>query len=348
MFTVAGVPVDVTAETAAKARDAALIEGHRAAYDKLLRRLTLRRDHGRLPKLSDGQIAELVQGFEVADEKTSRVRYLARLTVRFKAGQIRGLLRGHGLTFAETRSKPILVMPVYRWAGTLLLWDNPNPWRDAWSALNWSSDVVPLILPRGDLADIADINAEQAVAGVADRLNTIAARYGAADTVVAQATRRRVGRTSAPVIDVSVARLSKIQDGPTIIDTVAGSPGASLDKVMARAVQMVAVEVEESWKRRNLLKFDHRDRLLVTAPLGSLADLVALRRQLDQVAAIVRSELVSLSRASAAFDLQFIGDAQQLRLALAQSDLNLSQDETGWVLRFSTAKTGPQGPTARQ
>ena len=42
-------------------------------------------------------VSELVRDFEVADEKTSAVRYLARMTVRFREDAVRTLLREHGV-----------------------------------------------------------------------------------------------------------------------------------------------------------------------------------------------------------------------------------------------------------
>ena len=88
-FEVRNVVVDVTAETATAARAQALAEGQIAAYRSLMERLTLRADRGRLPDLERSEITALVKDFEVAKEKTSAVRYIAWLNVRFKAEDVR-------------------------------------------------------------------------------------------------------------------------------------------------------------------------------------------------------------------------------------------------------------------
>ena len=83
VFSVRDVAVDVTAGSATNARKTALTNGQRKAFLSLLKRLTLRINHGDLPSLSDSRIAELVSGIEVSDEKTSSVRYLAKITYGF-------------------------------------------------------------------------------------------------------------------------------------------------------------------------------------------------------------------------------------------------------------------------
>ena len=115
------------------------------------------------------------------------MRYLATLRVRFKRAAVRRLLRQANVPFAETASKPVLIVPVFRRAGALLLWDQANSWRHAWAALPPSDGLVPIILPRGDLADVNDIGPEQALRSDEARFEAIAGRYGAGDILLAAA-----------------------------------------------------------------------------------------------------------------------------------------------------------------
>ncbi len=97
VFTVRGIAVDVTAETAAAARETAHAEGHVKAMEKLLARLLPRDELALLRKLEAREVLAYVQDFQVEDERTSDVRYLANLTFRFKPEPIRELLRANGL-----------------------------------------------------------------------------------------------------------------------------------------------------------------------------------------------------------------------------------------------------------
>ena len=104
VFTVRNVAVDVTARTAAAARERALKDGQTRALLRLLERLVSRSALDRLPTIDQATANFLVRDFEIANEKTSSVRYLATLTYRFKRSEVRALLRREDIPFAETVS----------------------------------------------------------------------------------------------------------------------------------------------------------------------------------------------------------------------------------------------------
>jgi hypothetical protein len=334
VFTVRGVAVDVTAEAAAAAREAALVDGQRIAFGRLLRRLTLRQDHSLLPALADDEIVEYVRGFEVEKEKASTVRYLAELTVRFKSRAIRRLLRSAGIPFAETVSKPVVVLPVFQAAGTSMLWDEPNPWRQAWLELPTGDALVPLVVPAGDLADMADISADQATRAERDRLDAISRRYGAADALVTVASLTMDLTANRHVLDVAVSRFGPVIREHMVVLSFSGTLGETVEDMLRRAAVEVAGRVEEDWKRDNLLRFDREETLSVTVSLNGLADWLEIRKRLRGVPFIRDAELMSLSRSTAVVRLRFIGDIDQMTLAFAQSDLDLFEGATSWVLRL--------------
>jgi len=193
VFTVADVPVDATAASANVARDTARLAGERAAYRMLLARLTLASDAGRLPAASDAMLTDLVQGFEVAKERTSTVRYLAEYAFRFRPDGIRQLLRQARVPFAETPSKPLVVLPVLVADRGPALWEDPNPWRAAWNQKKFPTGLVPMILPLGEVEDLAAIDADLALKGDAAAISRISARDGKADVLVAVATVKGAG-----------------------------------------------------------------------------------------------------------------------------------------------------------
>ncbi len=339
VFTVEGVPLDATAATAARARDQALPAGQVAAFGRLMDRLVLSADRARVPALGYEAVSELVRDLELADERTSAVRYLARLTVRFRADAVRNFLRERGLIFAETRSKPLLVLPVLETAGALALWDDPNPWRAAWKQVPPSDGLVPLVLPEGDLQDVAAIGAEQAVRGDDRPLQAVARRYGAADVLTARAAMRfpesqvAEGGTG-PWLQVTLTRFGTVQLEQTRVESFFPEEGEGMDALLARAAVSVARQIEEGWKRNNRLRFDIGDELAVEVPLRSLDEWLEIRSRLESIAFVRRSDLVVLTRRAAVLRLNFIGDEEQLRLALAQNDLTLEPGATAWVLRM--------------
>ena len=110
-YVVADVPVDATAESSVQAREAARSQGVHKAFRQLLERLTAKTDWARLPQPADETINNLMQDFEVKDEHSSSVRYLASYTYRFSPNGVRKLLRDAHLNVTELASKPVVIVP---------------------------------------------------------------------------------------------------------------------------------------------------------------------------------------------------------------------------------------------
>lgn len=333
LFTVAAVPVDQTAASASEARAVALANGQRVAYRTLMQRLTLREDQRRAPPVNDALLNELVQGLEIADERTSATRYIAKLTVSFRPNAVRGLLRENDIPYSETMSPPLVLLAVLENDQGRTLWNEPNPWRDAWAARDASADgTVRFTMPVGDLQDVQSVSAEQAVAGDADALKALASRYGA-ETLVVNAVLTPTG----DAIGVTVQRL----DAGSTVDsyTLSGPAGAAAS--YAGAVREVAARIEDDWKRQTLLRRDTPAALAVTVPLGGLTDWVAVRQKLAETPEVAGYEIAGMTSREARLTLNYFGDPRRLALALRGHGLTLAQNGDFWVLRPQTAPATP-------
>ncbi len=335
LFTARGVAVDATEQTAAAARDVALGEGQQRALDIVLRRITLRADQARLPAPAPEEVAALTGGLQIEDEKTSATRYLAKLTVSFKKGEIRALLRRSGIPFTETRAKPTLVLPVLEQAGALLLFDDENPWLDAWAGLGPRDDaLLPLTLPLGDLADLAAIGPAQALSGDEARLNAIGARYGVENVMVARGRLTRdVAAGGRPRVDVDLRRYGPAGAG-VVVESFAAGPAQTLAGLLETAAGRIARRLEEEWKRETLLRFDTELVLSARLQIAALDDWIGMRDRLRRNAMIRRVELAALSRRDAQIVLYYLGQPSQLAVSLAQDDVELIDRDGYWELRL--------------
>jgi hypothetical protein len=332
VFEVENVEVDVTAEAAAVARKLALIDGKTRAFQILLKRLTLRIEHQSLPNLSADKIDTYINDFSVSNEKTSPVRYLALLTFRFKSEAVRIFLNENGFSFAETVSKPVLVLPVFQTAGALILWDDPNPWRDAWASKQNNQALVPTILPLGDLADIAAIGAEQTMDGDLQRLNAIAQRYGAGDTLVVFGALRVDPAKARRVLEVYINRYGRKFQTQTEAVSFTQKKDETLNDLLSRAAKEIKILVEDNWKRENLMQLSNSGIIPVSLSISKLQDWIIVRSRLSLVAVVRRTEIVLLSKDEVRLNLHFFGEIDQLSLALEQADLKLFQEQGSWVL----------------
>ncbi len=330
IFEVRGVSVDAQAATAAQAQAQAIGEGRRQAWGRLINRLVPKAQASALPPLSSDLLVGLTVGYEVARERTSDVRYLGSLNFRFNPLAVRQYFASLGVAYAEVASQPMLILPVYNNGSKPLLWDEESPWLAAWLDRPNANGLVPVAVPYGDLADIRDITAVQAVLADREAIMTIAARYGAEQAVVVSA--RPISSGSAgQAIELNLTYVGGIADGQSLVRTVTPDPANPDADLLSVAARTATSEIQEAWKTENLISPGFETRVTVIVPITSFDNWLELRKGLDQVSSVSRRELLRISRNEALMDVWINGDVDQLALALKQKDFILMESQDGWL-----------------
>ena len=351
------VPVDFTAKNAVTARSRALNEGPVIATQALFRQLTLAEDFQLLPTLTPDQAAPLMISVDIANERTSSVRYAADMTVVLDAHGVRKLLIEAGVRFAETRSRPLLVLPVLRQAEQIILWDVTNPWLTGWANQPAHSRLVPLRMPLGDLQDVQDIGGDSTIIQNEARLLPIAQRYGVSDFVIATAE-IGTGLDDRPVVQVVIDRYggSPRQDIVRILvtdtnssDSVQNDDVIDLSNQRAELLQAAAIQsataIEEEWKRSNLIVVDEKQEITCTVPINQPADWHLVRKRLRDVQLVRRYRQLALTVNQVYLTLAYGGSLEQLQTGMEQSDLHIKIGRTYCILQtvemISAAVTSP-------
>jgi hypothetical protein len=334
LFEARGIPVDVTAATVTEARERALTQGRVAALSQVLAQLTGREDLGRMPTPPASQVVDMVREFSIANERTSAVRYIADMTVKFDPDAVRRLLRAAHIPFTEFVSRPMLVLPLFADGARLMLWEDTNPWREAWGRLKDRNGLVPLVLPSGDIQDLR-IRAEQVLAKDPAALQGLAARYETGGVIVAKAT-----VAAGDGIAVTVTEMRGTAPATELTLSLAPQPGQTREDVLAAAAAAAADAVAEAWKRANRVEGGASAQLTALVQVKDLKDWVWIRERLKDAPVVERVELQALTRDRAQITLRYAGDQGRLENALAQQSLSISQQGGVWIIA-SARKTAP-------
>ena len=363
VFTVARVPIDAEAASSAAARELAIAAGQHAALEMLLRRLTV--EGTPLPAPVEDSVAAMIAGFEIEGELVSTTRYRASLTVDFDPTEVRRLLRESGIAYAETVSKPVLVVAVQRDSGGIRLWEEGNRWRRAWEERPPRGGLVPILLPLGDIIDLGTVDAARALAPDAEALAALGALYGTSEVVVAVAGLSRsaaVAKPSAPAGDEAASpdgeapaagraitlslRRTDAESGRPAEVTLIGRLGESEQALLERGADRIVTLLEDDWKAANLIRYGEDHALRATVPIASLGEWVSIQQRLAALAMVASVEIDSLSLREGRLTLRYHGTADQLRLALNQNDLALEPLADEWVLSPRAAPPEPDVPDA--
>ena len=325
--------MDASAPSTAEAKQAAMAEARAEAFDTLLRRLTLRRDQDRLPEADTGTVAAAMRSVQVLEERQSPVRYIARVSIGFHPEPVRTLLREAGIPFSEAVSGPVAVFPVYDWGPLRLLFEDANPWRAAWAQRRAANEPVPLALPAPGAPAMPA--ADSAAEGDRARLLQAAARMGARRALVAHAVYRLEGQRTRPVLEVALRRFGAGEAAAVKTLRIEGRAGETVESLCARAAAEAAAQIQESWKRANLVAADApAEPFEAVAPLGGLGDLIAVKDALKAAGGVRQVRLVELARSRAVFRFRFAGGAERLGGVLERHGLALERSGgNAWTLR---------------
>lgn len=344
VYTVSGIPVDVTAADAVSARRQALVEGQRRGLERLLRRLVPSEEHGRLPPVETLPVERYVQNFSIGNEEVSSTRYIAQLTAAYDPEAVRELLQQQRLPFAQSRSAPVLVLPLYEGPDGARLWPEDNPWWQAWAETVDAERLLRLILPLGDLEDMAVVDVAGVRAGALDALLDLAARYGARDVLIATA---RVVPAEAeggpPVVRLEARRIGDVErQGQPF--TLRGQTAQDLPQLLAEAVERLQNSLDEQWKAANLLRLDQAGLMVVDIPIAALSDWVSISRGLQSLPEVNQIEVATFARDNVRAQIRYIGDEFRLEEALRRLDLVLAREGETWLLLPTGASPELGGP----
>ena len=331
-FSVSDVQVDVTAANAMQAREKAFDDVQRLAFRRLMDRLVAS-GQKRVPEPSARDIQSMVRDVIVESEKSSAVRYIASFTVRFKPESIRALLDGTGVSYVDSRRPPLLVVPVLTGAEGPLLWDDPNPWREAW-ARRPVDGLVPFIVPTGELEDVTLVSTRQAIARDNAALTALARRHGARDVLVSIAT-VTTGPDTLPLVTVQTTGIGPAAPRLGTLK-VAAKAGETLPTVLQRAADAVAEAAANAHKQLAAVPAGQEAGAInAVVAISSMKEWLQARQRLSALPLIQRVEVVSVSREEAVVILHASGAMPQVEQVLMQAGFVLTPGETGLQLRPS-------------
>lgn len=337
LYTVAGVPVDATAENAVAARTKAHQDGQRDGLNRLLKRLVPTSEHRLLPDASVLPVDRYVQNFELQGEQLSNTRYLARMTIAFDPNRIKELLEQERLPFSEQVSEPILVLPLFKDANGTKLWPENNPWWTAWARNLEAERPLRLIMALGDLEDVSAVTVEQAANGDRLAIQRLASRYNATDAIVASVELLSDPESADPVsIKLGALRAGNLSRSGQPF-TLNSAPGETLEDVLANAVVRLQDSLDEQWKGQHILRLDTGDRIFVEIPIDSLAGWVDLNRDLEDLSVVNQVDITEFAQTLVKAQITYVGDEAGFQRALTNLGLTLSQEGESWLLLPTSA-----------
>lgn len=315
LYTVPNVHVDAGGSSSTEALNAAIAQGRARAFQVLFRRLTRQADWGRQPTLDAGALLRISRGYTIANERRSTTRYVADVTYMFNPDAVARTLRAANIAYSQGAARRILVIPMSPGV-------NHGPWAQALMAPSFRDAMVPFtVLGAEDDASLASLNLD---AANWNDVSAVASKNRVTEVALAQAIYangrmtvniRRLGLGEAP---------AKTSVDVPLLQTVGSTYPA--------AAQAAVRAIEDLWKTRSAIDFNQRGRINADVRIESLAQWGELQTQLASVSNVTGVTVTAMNTGYARIVLTHIGNAEQLRDALAGAGLTLTNRSGQYTL----------------
>lgn len=332
LYVVKDVTVDVTAQDSVTAQEMAFEQAQVKAFNILAERLV---DEGQINAARNAgneTIAGMIQDFEVTNERLSATRYIGTYTFRFRETAVSNYFSNTGVTFTQTQSRPLLILPVMQIRGKNTLWSEENIWMKAWSRNQVSAGVVPVEVPIGDLSDIADIDDNEPLRYERSKLNRMLTRYNASEAAIMIAVpdqnlalSRTIDEIAIGTVRLSIYRTDRAQAEHVKDIILETTPQETVAQIYDRAVFAGHKALQSDWKQKTGASNAERTGYTANIALNNLREWVKINNALNSTPGLDSITINYMRRTGANLFFAFRGNEEKLRRALQRAGLSLGQ-----------------------
>ena len=331
------VDVDATGNDAADAREQAMAKSQIDALTDLVSRFTSSDQAQQIVSSLDAkQISAMSRGTEVLSEKISSNRYRASLRVSFDADEISKLIGNNGANNSgasqPTKIGSFLIIPSYEEAGNILLWDEGNPWRNAWKATGLESTTGGIVVPYGDATDASVLDAKNLQSATFSSLLAMTVRYGVTDVILLHA---KFSPGSDAALEVIKRRINRTQNEVNVL-TYRADLQETRETLMARATHDIVESLErkkneEAESLKSVTGGDHHT-LMMLVSVSTLNSWTQLRTKLSALPMIDKLETLAISPQQVDLVVHYRGAPDSLANAITGLNIRLVQNKDYWVI----------------
>ncbi len=126
IYTITDFKVSKYDKDATTARQKAMEESQRKAFNTVLQRMAIDPSNGIL--ISDDEISQMLRSMQIKNERITNNSYSALLTMEFSPDYVKYILNKYRISKSSPRLNSYLIIPILNENGETYLWGNSNRW----------------------------------------------------------------------------------------------------------------------------------------------------------------------------------------------------------------------------
>ncbi len=303
-FSVDNIAINETYADLSNAREQALDQATKKAFEQLLARLSTQSLHD--INLDEINPSTYVSTYDIKHEKMSRKHYEAEFSFQFNPVLIRQFFKTHHIAYSEIQAKPILIIPVYNNAGTTIVWEEKTEWFKSWQ--NYSSDgqKLSIIVPHGDIHDLTKLSTQDIRHNDMHAFRNIMAHYHTSMILITEI--QPLSATNI-VVKNKLYNTTKLLDESRLEVTVTDSMDKTYEDIQAYILKDLW-----NFRKDTTVISDHQERAFKTSiTINSLQNLVDLEKKLQSLSIVKSYNIDNISENQVSLTIYYIGSEDTLR-----------------------------------
>ena len=278
VFEIKNISVDVESTSSSKAKEIALLEAQEKGFKNLMNKILLKSEFEKIDTITIDKISDFVDAIEVQNEKTALNRYIGNLTIIFNENRVLKYLNLNDIKYTSLKSKPLLILPLYQFAGATYLWEKKNIWRNIWIEKTNDDGLIPIKSSEGKFTDFILFNQDQAVKKNLKNLELLAKSHNTTGVLIA-ILKKKFNRDKSKILfnlDLSIYRFD---GGKTnnFKDTIEIYSNEYSENILKEAKFKVEQFVNEEWKTANILT-SQKKLQTITVMFNNLNDWINIKK----------------------------------------------------------------------
>ena len=322
VFEVKNISVEVESKTLSKAKEIALLEAQEKGFKNLMNKILLESEYKKIENINIEKILEFVDSIKIQNEKTAPNKYIGNLTISFSEVRILRYLNSNNIKFTSLKSKPLLILPIYKFAGVTYLWEKKNIWRNIWVKSSSTDGLIPIKSSDGKFSDFIFFNQDQAVKKNLSNLELLAKSHNTTGVLIA-ILKKKYNRDKSKIffdLDLSIYRFDG-EKTTSFKDTIEIYSNEYSENILNEAKVKVEQFVNQQWKTANVITSKKKSEKIIVL-FNNLNDWINIKRTIGNISIIDKYNVRKFSHNKAIIFLSFSGNLNQLKVAFKQSDLD--------------------------
>lgn len=314
IFQIKDIKEDITSKTATAAKQKAFDDAQLKAVNQVIKSVVRKQDYEKAVAMPEDARQEMIGEVAVVNEKTTPTRYIGTLNVNLKPDKVAAYLSDSGIPYVQQVSEPVLILPKapeyasITWETLIMLESEKSPLLDA----RFSSEYI-------DVANMTTVD-----------LYYILERYNVKSIVIAE-----LAPGSSEKMTVTLSRYAGMDlEEISAFSVKASFEGAVLEKILKPAAAYAVGEIEEDYKKRNVINMADKAKILIHTEIASLQNWLDIEKRMKKIPTIAEIDVKAMGSKIVYATVSYGNTIDALQIDLKKQRLLLEEEgENAFILK---------------